>query len=958
MPGSETITDSFTQREQQFEAALFQLSQRSLDGGAASSEEARKITSWFERFIWLGSTNLTSTSSKPKSFESSGAGFSALGVIGEDVEGLQEWIQQRVRNHPATKDQPELQALMLEPVPKLTQAFAESLMQIAQSRGRSLVLVLDTYEKAQSYLNRWLWQYLVEDTPLYSAPVRLVVVGRRSLQADEGWRKLNQDRKLLYDAQLQKFSKKDTENYLQQIGIQNGGTRAKIYKATQGLPYYLDWVRKQREQGEEPDFSKGNQAIAELLLQGIDSQQRKVLQVVACCRWFDMAMIRHLLGSNDLGLQQDADNVENYFEWLKRSDFVEFTKGHYCLDDVARDVFRQSYFQDEQNQFRKTHALLADYFKQQADAVVDPHSSLPDPYEDEEWRELIAEFLYYSLFGKGKEGLQLYIEQIFVAVYLREPDVFIIPFAFISAEMSEENQALLPRATGKFFKESERVFRFGWLFLDEPPRSYKIKFEGENALPEEAVEVLTKKIESSIQSLLGYVGDLKNGLGKCIGLIYKSLRCNRSGEITDSLLQAKSQTEELLTHCRPQLLHSLLSQLGHLLRKIKHYENSLSCYQKATDLWQDNALTFIGQGIALANLERYEEALESLQKAIDLDPKSVYAWGTKGAALANLERYEEALESLQKAIDLDPKYVDAWINRGAALSNLERYEEALESLQKAIDLNPKYVEAWRNRGAALANLERYEEALESLQKAIDLDPKYVYAWMSRGAALSNLERYEEALESLQKAIDLDPKYVYAWGNRGTALINLERYEEALESLQKAIDLDPKYVYPWRNQSDLLGILKRYEEALVSGYQALKLAPKNFECLNSQALLLSFIKDFDKAIIAIDEAINLEPQEVLLRANRSIILARAGRYTEAFAECEQAIKQDSKHESGYYAKAGYYALQGEVEQAVDNLQKAIDIKPRLSRREAKCNPDFDSIRDDKRFRALVYPEPKP
>jgi tetratricopeptide (TPR) repeat protein len=117
--------------------------------------------------------------------------------------------------------------------------------------------------------------------------------------------------------------------------------------------------------------------------------------------------------------------------------------------------------------------------------------------------------------------------------------------------------------------------------------------------------------------------------------------------------------------------------------------------------------------------------------------------------------------------------------------------------------------------------------------------------------------------------------------------------------------------------------------------------------------LSLLKDFDKAITAIDEAINLEPQEVLLRANRGIILARAGRYTEAFAECEQAIKQDPKHESGYYAKACYYALQGEVEQAVDNLQRAIDIKPRFSRREAKHNPDFDTIRDDERFRALVY-----
>jgi tetratricopeptide (TPR) repeat protein len=92
--------------------------------------------------------------------------------------------------------------------------------------------------------------------------------------------------------------------------------------------------------------------------------------------------------------------------------------------------------------------------------------------------------------------------------------------------------------------------------------------------------------------------------------------------------------------------------------------------------------------------------------------------------------------------------------------------------------------------------------------------------------------------------------------------------------------------------------------------------------------------------------------VILRANRGIILARAGRYTEALADCEQAIKQDPKHESGYYGKACCYALQGEIGQAIDNLQKAIDIAPRRSRSEAKHNPDFDSIRDDERFRALM------
>ena len=140
-------------------------------------------------------------------------------------------------------------------------------------------------------------------------------------------------------------------------------------------------------------------------------------------------------------------------------------------------------------------------------------------------------------------------------------------------------------------------------------------------------------------------------------------------------------------------------------------------------------------------------------------------------------------------------------------------------------------------------------------------------------------------------------------------------------------------------------------------KALDLDPKCLAALNTQSLILSLIKNFEKAIAAIEQAINLEPQQVLLRANRGIILARANRYTEAIAECEQAIKQNPKHESGYYGKACCYALQGDIGQAIDNLQKAIDIAPRVSRREAKHNPDFDSIRDDEKFRDLMQSESK-
>jgi tetratricopeptide (TPR) repeat protein len=474
---------------------------------------------------------------------------------------------------------------------------------------------------------------------------------------------------------------------------------------------------------------------------------------------------------------------------------------------------------------------------------------LPEQYEDDGWRELMADFLYYNLFSNGKEGLQKYIEQVFTAVYLKEPDVFMAPFAFIRAEMSEENLNLLPKATGNFFKYSEMALSFGSHFLHIHPTKYQIKFEGENPPSEQAIEEFSKQIEVSIQLLLKSVGALKDSLGKCAGLIYKSLRCNTFRERTDSLLQAKIQCEKL-THCHPKLMYTLFSSLGDLLGSVELYKDSLDCYQKALELDQSNASTFVGQGLVLANLEREEEALESLQKALDLDPEYVYAWVDRGVSLYKLGRHEEALESFEKAIDLDPESVDAWRNRGSLLDYLGRYEEALKICQKVLDLAPEFVDYWVIRGNTLRNLGRYEEALIACHRAFEID--------------SN----------------------------------------------------------------------------------------NYEALNSQSLTLSLLKNFEKAITAIDKAISLNPQEVILRANRGIILARAGGYTEALAECEQAIKQDPKHESGYYGKACCYALQGEIGEAIDNLQKAIDIAPRRSRREAKHNPDFDSIRDDERFRALM------
>ena len=111
-------------------------------------------------------------------------------------------------------------------------------------------------------------------------------------------------------------------------------------------------------------------------------------------------------------------------------------------------------------------------------------------------------------------------------------------------------------------------------------------------------------------------------------------------------------------------------------------------------------------------------------------------------------------------------------------------------------------------------------------------------------------------------------------------------------------------------------------------------------------------EFQSSIFDIDRAIKLKPDEVIYIANKGIILARQGYYIEALKCCELAVSQNPNHESSYYARACYFALQNDEIQALENLGKAIEISPHISRREAKKNPDFDRMRDNTQFKALI------
>ncbi|WP_016865047.1 TPR end-of-group domain-containing protein, partial [Fischerella muscicola] len=88
--------------------------------------------------------------------------------------------------------------------------------------------------------------------------------------------------------------------------------------------------------------------------------------------------------------------------------------------------------------------------------------------------------------------------------------------------------------------------------------------------------------------------------------------------------------------------------------------------------------------------------------------------------------------------------------------------------------------------------------------------------------------------------------------------------------------------------------------------------------------------------------------------RGIALRQLGRYEEAIASYDKALEIKPDYHQAWYNKACCYALQVNIEQAIENLQKAIILNPEC-REMAKTDSDFDSIRDDERFQELIEQE---
>jgi hypothetical protein len=250
--------DSFQELDQQYNDAIKQLETTTVSGKQGIDKEqlnlVRSLTGGLVKFV---AKNLTLGSSLTEPIAEKGG--EALVDIASIVLSEKDRIVQLLQQHHVTKENQELQELLLNPIPQLTQAWIETLSQ----RKKPLILIFDTYEKVLPDIDTWLWQSLIANTDVQQSPVRIIIAGRKNILTSESWHKLNQDHGCIYDLGLDRFDEAQTQEYLEKIRIHEHDLVTQICQVTKGLPYYLDKIRERREKNEQIDYSGASEFSTE-----------------------------------------------------------------------------------------------------------------------------------------------------------------------------------------------------------------------------------------------------------------------------------------------------------------------------------------------------------------------------------------------------------------------------------------------------------------------------------------------------------------------------------------------------------------------------------------------------------------------------------------------------------------------------------------------------------------------
>jgi TolB-like protein/DNA-binding SARP family transcriptional activator/Flp pilus assembly protein TadD len=380
-------------------------------------------------------------------------------------------------------------------------------------------------------------------------------------------------------------------------------------------------------------------------------------------------------------------------------------------------------------------------------------------------------------------------------------------------------------------------------------------------------------------------------------------------------------------------------------------------------------------------LENFRTAQQLYERALALDSGFALAHAALASVHVSMHklRYDLSLGRLdlaQREADLALRLVPGLpqahlASAGVLYHRGGRYREALEQVNLGLRGAPNDPELWAWMGVVQLSLGSWDSAVAAFERARGLDPRNANTSQLIGDTYHYLRRYSEAIDAYRHTTAFAPDLVQPRLSLGWSYF-LWRGE--LDTLRGVLRELPLEVDPgWgggslTHQRLILLLWERRPDSVLALLRAMRPAPMtNAEAIVTRALVAAeayrLRGDTSAARAGFESVATLlaedrtHPDDPVAHIGRGMALASLGRRSATLREVGwlerfEAQRQD-RHDSGpAYWRARILARIGETDPALSLIERLLAGPSLFSVHELRLNPDFDPLRSDPRYQALL------
>jgi len=349
--------------------------------------------------------------------------------------------------------------------------------------------------------------------------------------------------------------------------------------------------------------------------------------------------------------------------------------------------------------------------------------------------------------------------------------------------------------------------------------------------------------------------------------------------------------------------------------------------EAAARLNGSNYVVFHGRGMLALFEGDNPAAVAAFSAALQVDSQDQFSLAWRARAYSLLGDTERALADAAELLETQPNRSDMRQLRARELRDEGRIGLA-EQEAVALELaNPEDSEAYIKAAALLSQINRWQEAMQALDRAVELSP-YVGSYIARSSYRSPKDLQGRRAD-IQAAFKQNPlAHSVLWALNGLQF-DTGQYAAEITTINQDITRSGENAAKllWRGiANDRLGIAALAREDIA---KALGLARLPGDHNNLCWTLAITGTELETALAECDRALVGQPANAGFLDSRGMVLLRLGRYAEAVASYDAALRRDPDTTDSLYGRGLAERHLGLKEKSVVDIRAAVALNGQVS-----------------------------